>query len=95
MLSRTMMRRPMTHLTDKMDHLRLLPHAISSHQKQLRSLIRNSVEYSRKCQKLPARHEFKVSPSLKALKKASQQLLLVINKTLTPYSMAYPKMAYP
>ena len=51
-----------------MEHLGLLPYVIGSHQKQLRSLIRNSVEYSRKCQELPAKHEFKVSPSLKALK---------------------------
>ena len=63
-----MIRKPGNDSFDKMEHLGMLPYVIASHQKQVRSLIRNPVEYSRKCQELPAKHEFKVSPTLKALK---------------------------
>jgi len=48
----------------------MLLYVISSHQKQLRSLIRNPVRYIKKCQGLPvlAKHEFKLNPTLTTLK---------------------------
>ena len=50
---------------DKMEHLGMLLHVMGSHQKQLCALIRNSVEYSRKCEQLPAAHDdFKVFKEL-------------------------------
>ena len=52
MLLRTMIRKPGNDSFDKMEHLGMLPYVIGSHQKQVRSLIRNPVEYSRKCQEL-------------------------------------------
>ena len=64
----------------------MLLYVMASHQKQLRSLIRNLVEYSRKCQELPVKHEFKLNPTLKPRRiggrlkwspcKPSRQLLL-------------------
>ena len=53
---------------DKMEHLGMLLYVMGSHQKQSRALIRNPVEYSRKCEQLPAAHDFKVDPTLKSLK---------------------------
>ena len=53
---------------DQMEHLGMLLYVITSHVKQLRSLIRNPAEYSRKCEELPAKHDFKVNPNLKLLK---------------------------
>ncbi|XP_044163910.1 protein FAM133B-like [Acropora millepora] len=53
---------------DKMEHLGMLLYVIGSHQKQLRSLVRNPVEYSGKCRELPATHEFKANPTSKTLK---------------------------
>ena len=43
-------------------------YVIGSHQKQLRALVRNTAEYSRKCQDLHAKHKFKLNPNLKSLK---------------------------
>ena len=53
---------------DKMEHLGMLLYVIGSHQKQLRSLIRNPIDYSKKCEDLPAKHDFKVNANLKSLK---------------------------
>lgn len=53
---------------DKMEHVGMLMYVIGSHQKQLRSLVRNAPEYSRKCDNLSVRHEFKNNPTLKTLK---------------------------
>ena len=53
---------------DKMEHVRTLMYVIGSQQKQLRSLVRNPPEYSRKCDNLSVRHEFKHNPTLKTLK---------------------------
>ena len=53
---------------DQMEHVGMLMYVIGSHQKQLRSLIRNPLEYSRKCEDLAVRHEFKQNPTLKTLK---------------------------
>ena len=36
--------------------------------KELRSLVRNPLEYSRKCHDLPVKHDFKLNPTLKTLK---------------------------
>ena len=53
---------------DKMEHVGMLMYVIGSQQKQLRSLVRNPQEYSRKCDNLSVRHEFKNNPNLKTLK---------------------------
>ena len=53
---------------DQMEHVGMLLHVIHSHQKQLRSLVRNPIEYSRKCLHLPLKHNFKLNPTLKMLK---------------------------
>ena len=53
---------------DKMENLGMLLYVMGSHQKQLRLLIRNPREYIRKCQELPAKHDFKLNPNLKSLK---------------------------
>lgn len=53
---------------DKMEHVGMLMYVIGSQQKQLRSLVRNPPEYSRKCDNLSVRHEFKHNPTLKTLK---------------------------
>ena len=53
---------------DKMEHVGMLMYVIGSQQKQLRSLVRNAPEYSRKCDNLSVRHEFKNNPTLKTLK---------------------------
>ena len=53
---------------DNMEHLGMLLYVIGSHQKQLRSLIRNPGDYSRKCEDLPIKHDFKVNGNLKSLK---------------------------
>ena len=53
---------------DKMEHLGMLLYVIGSHQNQLRSLIRNPIDYSKKCEDLPAKHEFEVNTNLKSLK---------------------------
>ena len=51
-----------------MEHVGMLMYVIGSQQKQLRSLVRNAPEYSRKCDNLSVRHEFKNNPTLKTLK---------------------------
>ena len=48
---------------DKMEHVGMLMYVIGSQQKQLRSLVRNAPEYSRKCDNLSVRHEFKNNPT--------------------------------
>jgi len=53
---------------DTMEHLGMIMYVIASHQKQLRALVRNTAEYSKKCQDLPAKHEFKLNPGLRSLK---------------------------
>lgn len=53
---------------DTMEHLGMILYVIGSHQKQLHELVRNTTEYSRKCQDLPAKHDFKLNPNLKSLK---------------------------
>ena len=53
---------------DSMEHLGMMLYVIGSHQKQLRALVRNTAEYSRKCQDLPAKHDFQLNPNLKSLK---------------------------
>lgn len=53
---------------DTMEHLGMMLYVIGSHQKQLRALVRNPGEYSRKCQDLPAKRDFKLNPNLKSLK---------------------------
>ena len=53
---------------DNMEHAGMLLYVIGSQQKQLRSLIRNPAEYSKKCEDLPLKHEFKVNANLKSLK---------------------------
>lgn len=53
---------------DAMEHLGMIMYVIGSHQKQLRALVRNTADYSKKCQDLPAKHEFKLNPGLKSLK---------------------------
>ena len=53
---------------DRMEHLGMILYVIGSHQKQLSSLMRNRVEYSRKYQDPPAKHDFKINPPLKSLK---------------------------
>lgn len=53
---------------DTMEHLGMIMYVIASHQKQLRALVRNTAEYSKKGQDLPAKHEFKLNPGLKSLK---------------------------
>jgi len=53
---------------DTMEHLGMMMYVIASHQKQLRALVRNTAEYSKKCQDLPAKHDFKLNPNLKSLK---------------------------
>ena len=53
---------------DTMEHLGMIMYVIASHQKQLRALVRNTADYSKKCQDLPAKHEFKLKPGLKSLK---------------------------
>lgn len=61
-----------TDITDKaldtMEHVGMMLYVIGSHQKQLRALVRNTADYSKKCQDLPAKHEFKLHPNLKTLK---------------------------
>ena len=51
-----------------MEHLGMIMYVIASHQKQLRALVRNTADYSKKCQDLPAKHEFKLNTGLKSLK---------------------------
>ena len=53
---------------DTMEHLGMIMYVIASHQKQLHALVRNTADYSKKCQDLPAKHEFKLNPGLKSLK---------------------------
>ena len=53
---------------DTMEHVGMMMYVIASHQKQLRALVRNTAEYSKKCQDLPAKHDFKLNPNLKSLK---------------------------
>ena len=53
---------------DTMEHVGMIMYVIASHQKQLRALVRNTGEYSKKCQDLPAKHDFKLNPNLKSLK---------------------------
>lgn len=53
---------------DAMEHLGMVMYVIASHQKQVRALVRNTAEYSKKCQDLPAKHDFKLNPNLKSLK---------------------------
>ena len=53
---------------DKMEHLGMLLYVIGSHKKQFRSLIRNPGDYSKKCEDLPVKHDFKVNGNLKSLK---------------------------
>lgn len=52
---------------DRMEHLRMILYIIGSDQKQLSSLMRNRVEYSRKYQDPPAKLDFKINPNLKSL----------------------------
>lgn len=52
---------------DQIEHPGVLLYVTASHQKQLRSLIRNPAEYRRKCEELPEKHDFKVNPNLKSL----------------------------
>ncbi|KAK2566550.1 hypothetical protein P5673_009178 [Acropora cervicornis] len=79
---------------DKMEHLRLLPYVIGSHQKQLRSLIRNSVEYSRKCQELPAKHEFKSGGKKSKLKLKMNLKLCTKLRTKCQKDMSAKKQGY-
>lgn len=53
---------------DTMEHVGMIMYVTASHQKQLRALVRNTAEYSKKCQDLPAKHDFKLNPHLKSLK---------------------------
>lgn len=53
---------------DEMEHLGMILYVIGCHQKQLRALVRSTADYSKKCQDLPAKHEFKINPGLKSLK---------------------------
>lgn len=53
---------------DEMEHLSMLLYVIGCHQKQLRALVRNPAEYSKKCEDLPVKHEFKINGNLKSLK---------------------------
>ena len=53
---------------DNMEHLGMLLYVIGSHQKQLRALVRNPADYSKKCEDLPVKHEFKINGNLKSLK---------------------------
>ena len=53
---------------DQMEHVGMLMYIIASHQKQLRALVRNPQEYSRKCEDLPVKHDFKQNPTSKSLK---------------------------
>ena len=53
---------------DAMEHLGMVMYVIASHQKQVRALVRNTAEYSKKCQDLPAKHDFKLNPNLESLK---------------------------
>ena len=53
---------------DTMEHVGMMLYVIGSHQKQLRALVHNTAEYSRKCQDLPAKHDFQLNPNLKSLK---------------------------
>lgn len=59
-------RKVMTHLTEW--SMKGCFYVIGSHQKQLRTLIRNPIDCSRKCQELPAAHDFKENLNLKSLK---------------------------
>ena len=51
-----------------MEHLGMLLYVMASHKKQSRSLVRNPLEYSRKCHDLPVKHVFKLNPTLETLK---------------------------
>ena len=53
---------------DRMEHLGHMMSIVGSHHKQLRSLVRNPRDYSRKCETLAVSHEFKVQPGIKTLK---------------------------
>ena len=53
---------------DQMEHLGMLLYVVGSHQKQLRALVRNPAEYSKKCEDLPLKHDFKINGNLKSLK---------------------------
>ena len=61
---------------DRMEHLGMLLYVIRSHQKQLRALVRNPIQYIRKCEELPAKHEFKLNANLKSLKTGGRLRLL-------------------
>lgn len=51
---------------DRMEHLGHMLYVVGSHHKQLRSLVRNPRDYSRKCETLAVSHEFKVEPGIKS-----------------------------
>lgn len=53
---------------DRMEHLGHMLYVVGSHHKQLRSLVRNPRDYSRKCETLPVSHDFKIQPGIKLLK---------------------------
>lgn len=53
---------------DRMEHLGHMMYIVGSHHKQLRSLVRNPRDYSRKYETLPVSHEFRAEPGIKSLK---------------------------
>lgn len=69
---------------DNMEHLGMLLYVMGSHQKQLRSLIRNPGDYSKKCEDLSVKHDFKVNGNLKSLKSwwASETVTAQMKRTV-------------
>lgn len=76
---------------DKMEHLGKLLYVMGSHQKQLRALIRNPTEYSRKCEKLLAVHDFKVNPTFKSLKSCWASEIVTTQSKPTVISSKYTR----
>ena len=76
---------------DNMEHLGMLLYIIGSHQKQLRALIRNPADYSKKWEDLPLKHEFKMNANLKSLKSWWASETVTFQTKATVISASYRK----
>ena len=78
---------------DQMEHVGMLLYVIGSHQKQLQSLIRNPAEYSKKCEDLPLKHEFKLklNADVKSLKNWWASETVTSESKSTVISASYKK----
>lgn len=72
----------------------MILHVVGSHVKQVRALVWEPEEYSKKCDHLNAREEFKVNPNIKTLRTWWITQTVTSEKTFTPATSSGKKSLF-